>query len=266
MNRESKILTLVMIMLIGSVVALLFIGDMKPLILIFVIFAFILLYLAGLFLLRYQDKQLKILRKEAANYDFTKPGETHISAAYLEGEIGKLASDIDQMMQRLSEDTAKEKKQKEFLRDIISDISHQLKTPLASLTVFNDLLMETAEKAGDEKALNMLRQQESQLERMKWLILSLLQMTRIEADAVPFEMQEVPADVLLKLAMEPLEQMAEKKNIKFVIENQSEENAKNYVNSTGEKYIYQDGNCHASSRCESGRYAGRKKRRKEIKN
>lgn len=126
--------------------------------------------------------------------------------------------------------------------------------------------METAEKAGDEKALNMLRQQESQLERMKWLILSLLQMTRIEADAVPFEMQEVPADVLLKLAMEPLEQMAEKKNIKFVIENQSEENAKNYVNSTGEKYIYQDGNCHASSRCESGRYAGRKKRRKEIKN
>lgn len=63
-----------MIMLIGSVVALLFIGEMKPLILIFVIFAFILLYLAGLFLLRYQDKQLKILRKETDKLRFHKTG------------------------------------------------------------------------------------------------------------------------------------------------------------------------------------------------
>ena len=43
-------------------------------------------------------------------------------------------------MQALKESNRKEQEEKIFLRDIMSDISHQLKTPLASLTVFLDLL------------------------------------------------------------------------------------------------------------------------------
>ena len=44
-----------------------------------------------------------------------------------------------------------EKKEKIFLRDIISDISHQLKTPLSSLKVFNELLLNNLVENTDDK-------------------------------------------------------------------------------------------------------------------
>ena len=65
-----------------------------------------------------------------------------VEEEYYEGAVGILYTNFYKMVAVLRESRDREMKEKIFLRDIISDISHQLKTPLASLNVFVDLLLE----------------------------------------------------------------------------------------------------------------------------
>lgn len=108
---------------------------------------------------------------------------------YKEGSVGILYSNFEKMVCALQKSREKEWNEKIFLRDIISDISHQLKTPLASLTVFLDLLLD--DKINDkEKQKEILREAENQLSRMEWMVLSMLRLARIEAGAILFEKKE----------------------------------------------------------------------------
>lgn len=105
---------------------------------------------------------------------------------YKDGTIGILHSNFYKMVYALKESKNRELEEKLFLRDIISDISHQLKTPLASLNVFVDLLVE--DKLEDEaKKKQVLREAQNQLNRMEWMVLSMLKLARIEAGAIQFE-------------------------------------------------------------------------------
>lgn len=107
---------------------------------------------------------------------------------YRDGTIGLLYSNFDKMVQSLTESRNREMDEKIFLRDIISDISHQLKTPLASLNIFVDLLLE--DKVTDTKERQKILQEASnQLSRMEWMVLSLLKLARIEAGAIQFDMK-----------------------------------------------------------------------------
>ena len=120
---------------------------------------------------------------------------------YMEGAVGVLYSNFYKLIGILKESQNREKNEKIFLRDIISDISHQLKTPLASLNVFVDLLLE--DKVQDEvQRKKILREAENQLTRMEWMVLSMLKLARIEAGAIQFEKKKVPLQPLLMQAVE----------------------------------------------------------------
>lgn len=120
---------------------------------------------------------------------------------YKEGAIGVLYSNFYKLVGILQESKNRELNEKIFLRDIISDISHQLKTPLASLNVFVDLLLE--DKIKDEaKKRQVLCEAANQLSRMEWMVLSMLKLARIEAGAIQFEKQNVLLKQLLMQASE----------------------------------------------------------------
>lgn len=120
---------------------------------------------------------------------------------YQEGTVGILYSNFEKMVCALQKSREKELKEKIFLRDIISDISHQLKTPLASLNVFLDLLLE--EKVEDkDKQKQILKEAENQLSRMEWMVLSMLKLARIEAGAIEFQNKQQHLLPLLRQAKE----------------------------------------------------------------
>lgn len=128
-----------------------------------------------------------------------------------EGELSILQNDIYKLTTTLAGKAEHFYKGKEFLANTLSDISHQLKTPLTSLLVLSDLLQE--ESLPIEKRKEFLQRVSAQLERLRWLVSSLLQLSRLDAEVVTFRSVTMPIHSLLNKATEPLLSLAEQKNV-----------------------------------------------------
>lgn len=135
---------------------------------------------------------------------------------YQEGSVGILYSNFEKMVCALQKSREKELNEKIFLRDIISDISHQLKTPLASLNVFMDLLLEDKVEDG-AKQKQILKEAENQLSRMEWMVLSMLKLARIEAGAIQFEKKEQLLSPILMQAKEGVQFLIGERNQKLTV-------------------------------------------------
>lgn len=73
--------------------------------------------------------------------------------SFEEGQLGVLQSEIYKMVNLLGEETKKSKRQNHYLADMLSDISHQIKTPLAGITLMTDLLKDRSFRRKNERNL-----------------------------------------------------------------------------------------------------------------
>lgn len=128
-----------------------------------------------------------------------------------EGEFGLLADAVTELSRRLQETIARLKREKEFLKDTIADISHQLKTPLASLTVYVDLLREG--RAGPEETREFLDICRRELDRMEWLTLTLLKIARLEAGALELQRMDKPLADTVEQALAFVRTLARERNV-----------------------------------------------------
>lgn len=119
-----------------------------------------------------------------------------------EGELSILKSEIYKMTLMLSEQAELLKKDKLYLADALSDISHQLKTPLTSMMVMTDLLGNP--QLQEDKRREFLHSIRSQLERIEWLVTSLLKLSKIDAGAIPFKSGRTRVKDALDKATAPL--------------------------------------------------------------
>lgn len=133
------------------------------------------------FYLSYRIKRLVIASEKVIDGDLrvrlVEQGEGYLSL--LNHQFNKMTGIIKNNYDILN-------KEKIFLKDTISDISHQLKTPLASLVMFNDLLLEN-EDMPLETRREFLEKSRLQYDRIEWLIVNLLKIARIEAGAISFK-------------------------------------------------------------------------------
>jgi signal transduction histidine kinase len=119
-----------------------------------------------------------------------------------EGELSILKNDIYKVTLTLSEQSELLKKDKRYLADALSDISHQLKTPLTSMFVMTELLGDT--ELPQERREEFLANIHQQLERIQWLVSSLLKISKIDAQAVDFKKEQVQVSELIDKASAPL--------------------------------------------------------------
>ncbi|MEK0317643.1 sensor histidine kinase [Cohnella sp. 56] len=139
---------------------------------------------------------------------------------YTEGELGLLAHQVQELSLRLQETIAQLHRDKDFLRDTIADISHQLKTPLASLTVYVDLL-QSGQVEPREQA-EFLRTCERELERMEWLIQTLLKLARFEAGSLPLQLERAPVGDTVRLALGAIARLAEERRVELRLDGPGE--------------------------------------------
>ncbi len=102
-----------------------------------------------------------------------------------EGAMYRLFHEVNSLVAIADAHTDSERQAKEFLRDTISDISHQLKTPIAALNIYNGILQQEADNADTVREFTGLSEQE--LDRLESLVQSLLKMARLDAGAITLE-------------------------------------------------------------------------------
>ena len=104
-----------------------------------------------------------------------------------EGDFSKLANAFNSMRKIILNQLEQLKKEKQFLVDLLADISHQLKTPLSSLVVYNDIMLQ--QELSPTQSEGFLLKKEEQLARMNWLIDRILKLARLDAKAIDFDRQ-----------------------------------------------------------------------------
>ena len=102
-----------------------------------------------------------------------------------EGELYRLFHSVNSLAAVLNAHADNELREKEFLKNTISDISHQLKTPLAALNIYNGLLQDEAEASSTVKEFATLSEQE--LDRIETLVQNLLKITKLDAGSIVIE-------------------------------------------------------------------------------
>ena len=102
-----------------------------------------------------------------------------------EGELYRLFHEVNSLVAILNAHAENEKNAKKFLKNTISDISHQLKTPLAALNIYMGLIQDEAEELPTIQEFSRLSEQE--LERIEGLVQNLLKITKLDAGMIVLE-------------------------------------------------------------------------------
>lgn len=157
-----------------------------------------------------------------------------------EGQIGLLKTELIKMTNILKEKVEILNNEKIFLNNTISDISHQLKTPMTSLIILNDLMYEDLRK---ETKIEFLDKIKSQLNRMEWLVKSMLKLSKVEAKVINFEKKEVKINELIKKSVAPSLIPMEIKNIKLSIDGDENTSYIGDINWSSEAFVNIIKNC-----------------------
>ena len=165
---------------------------------IFIAAACMALVFLGIWLF-YFKAQNKIIENAAEKIKAYTAGETNTRIeCEKEGELYKLFHEINSLAAILSAHAENEIISKQFLKDTISDISHQLKTPLTALNIYNGLLQNESNDQTEIKELADLTEQE--LDRIETLVKNLLKVTKFDAKTILLnKTTENIADMMLQV-------------------------------------------------------------------
>ena len=130
-------------------------------------------------------------------------GDFSENISYLEeGRLHQLFGSVDHLAKALAAQSEMTGRAKAFLKDTISDISHQLKTPLAALEMYCEII--SAEPENTEIVIKFTKKASEALIRMERLILALLKIARLDAGAVIFEKKDYSVGDVVKRGIEEL--------------------------------------------------------------
>lgn len=137
-----------------------------------------------------------------------------------EGDFAKLFTSFNSMRTIIRNNIDQLKKEKQFLVDLLSDISHQLKTPLSSMFVYNDILL--TKELTSEKRQTFLQNNKKQLYRMNWLIKSILKLARLDAKAIEFSKEEGSLNETIENSIVTLTEKAVEAKVKICFKKSEE--------------------------------------------
>lgn len=140
-----------------------------------------------------------------------------------EDELTHLRNEIYKITILLKEQADTEQKERKQLSKSISDISHQLKTPLTSISIMLDNMIEnpSMEEKTKEQFIHEIRRQ---IEWINWLVISLLKLSRLDANVEIFQQEEIKIEELIQNTIQNLAIPIEIKNQEIIV--QGDKNAK----------------------------------------
>lgn len=135
-----------------------------------------------------------------------------------------LSSKTKQELLRLSDICQNEResslRQKQEIQQMVSDISHQLKTPIANIVMYQDMLLSrkarNRERPDEEE--NWLRIMQNQVKKLDFLVQALLKMSRLESSMITLKIQEENLYQCIAEAVAQVTGQAKEKHLEIQVE------------------------------------------------
>ncbi len=126
------------------------------------------------------------------------------------GDWYSLFHAINEMATILSANAENQRQTKEFLQDIISDVSHQIKTPLSALKMYHEII--ESHKDDASTVSNFTEKSQREIKRMEDVIYTLLKLARLDAGIIQMEKAPENLSVLMQDVLERFETWAEREH------------------------------------------------------
>lgn len=133
-----------------------------------------------------------------------------------EGEFSALVSKMKQIQDVLGSHVQDAEKEKEQVKSLVSNMSHQLKTPLANLSLYGEFLGN--EEIPLERRKEFVRKMQRQIDKLNWIVESLSKMVKLEQNIEGFEAADTAIRQTIFDAVDTVYEKIEKKGIHLSVE------------------------------------------------
>ena len=131
-----------------------------------------------------------------------------------EGASSPLAAKAARIQEQFSFEVARASHEREEVKSLISNMSHQLKTPLANVMLYQELLC--SDSLDEQQRQKFQQKLRNQTEKTDWILRSLFKMTRLENGAITFDISPLPIRPTILQAVSDIYEKAQKKEIEIL--------------------------------------------------
>ena len=135
--------------------------------------------------------------------------------ALKEDAVSALAHKMQQIQRLRACDVALAEQEKESIKALVNNLSHQLKTPLANVLLYQELMTDETLTSAQRKSF--LNKQRQQLDKMDWVMQSLLKMVQLEQDVIAFEAAPLSLEETVREAVNAVYGKALAKQIEITV-------------------------------------------------
>lgn len=143
----------------------------------------------------------------------TDMNENEVFSVLNDDMLSKLQSQVIKLTNILKAQNRRIKYERDEIKSLISDISHQLKTPLSNLKLYYEILQDTSisKEEYDEFNFNM----KSQIEKLSFLLESMIKMSRLESGIIKLTPNKASINNVCLIAIKQVYKKAKDKNIEI---------------------------------------------------
>lgn len=140
-------------------------------------------------------------------------GKSIAEVPFNESEFSLLSNQLKAISNKLDFEISRADSEKEQIKQLISNMSHQLKTPLANVMMYEELL--DSNNLSEAQKADFLKKLKAQSEKINWLLKSLFKMSKLEQNVIEFDLMETGIKDTIRNAISSIYEKAEKKNIEI---------------------------------------------------
>ena len=140
---------------------------------------------------------------------------------YEDSQLSKVQGRLLQYHQRTQAGQRQSETDKQTIQELVSDISHQVKTPLANIRMFTDILCQ--QELPEEKRAEFLATLAAQVHKLDFLMRSLIKLSRLETGTFALHMEDAGLYDTIAQAVSGVLTAAERKRIQIAVDCDSQE-------------------------------------------
>lgn len=172
------------------------------------------LFLVFLWDLRQKKEQSDFANDICGTVDSLMEGEVPENyQPYEDSQVSKVQGKLLQYYDRMQQGKEQSEQDKQTVQELVSDISHQVKTPLANIRMFANILQR--HRLSEEKRAEFLATMTAQIDKLDFLMQSLIKMSRLETGTFTMHMEESSLYDTIARAVNTIWAKADQKQIRI---------------------------------------------------